>query len=542
MASVWEELKRRNVVRVSIAYAVVAWLLLQVADVVLNNIGAPNWVFPAILLLLIIGFPVALIFAWAFELTPDGLKKEKDVDRPDSITPFTGRKLDFVIIGALVVALGYFVATRVSDPPLEQLTDTAVLNRPMVAVLPFVNTSDDTAFDHLTLGLMDEIIVSLQRFKAFPIVSRGAVLVFQSKDKSVTETAEELHAQYVVGGSIGAIGDKVRVRVTMSDRNDDQVWARRFDLASDLEELYAMVDEVAGAIAGAVRDSEVDTSEVADRPPVAAWEHYIKGLSVILDWSRERHEEGRNHIKTALELDPNMAEASWALGEFEVIDLMFSSAGTEESRIRLERSLGYFRRAHELSPFQGGACGCMGLMLVVLDRPAEAFTLLEEALDANPVSSRLRVDYAAVLVSEGRLDEGRMMADSAAGMEPIGWDLALTWITKATADLAESREEEARANIHRANYAYSQNVYATPSAIVILYVLGDRDDAARLYQEFVSEFPEFSFENPITRYFLKSIDPVIASRHRADAEFPPNMLAIVDELASQAATPGSSPR
>jgi len=536
MASVWGELKRRNVVRVAIAYAVVAWLLLQVADVVLDNIEAPTWVFQAILLLLIIGFPVALILAWAFELTPEGLKKEKDADRSDSVTPFIGRKLDFIIIGALVVALGYFVYTSDSNPPDEQPADPAILNRPMVAVLPFANTSGDSAYDFMSLGLMDEIIVSLQRFKAFPVVSRGAVLLFQSRDKSVTETAEELHAQYVVDGSIGVYGDNLRVRVTISDRNDNQVWARGFDLASDLEELYAMVDEVAAAIAGAVRDSEVEMAEVANRPPVAAWEHYIKGLSVILDWSRERHEEGRNHIETALKLDPDMAEASWALGEPEVIELMFSSTDEEESRIRLERSVNYFRRAHELSPFQGGACGCIGLMLATLNRPTEAFTLLEEALDANPLSSRLRVDYAQVLVSEGRFDEARVMAESAAGMEPIGWDLAVTWIVRATADLAEGREEEARANVHRATYAHARNIYATPSAIVILYVLGDRDDAARLYQEFVGEISEFSFDNPITEYYLKSIDPVITSRHRTNAEFPANVLAIVDRLASQAAS------
>ena len=112
MASVWGELKRRNVVRVAIAYAVVAWLLLQVADVVLGNIGAPAWLFQAILLVLVIGFPVALIFAWAFELTPEGLKKEKNVDRSQSITPVTGRRLDFIIIGILVVALAVFSIER----------------------------------------------------------------------------------------------------------------------------------------------------------------------------------------------------------------------------------------------------------------------------------------------------------------------------------------------------------------------------------------------------------------------------------------------
>ena len=105
MASVWGELKRRNVVRVAVAYIIAAWLLLQLADIVLNNIEAPDWVFQAILLLVVLGFPIALIFAWAFELTPEGLKKEKDVDRSESITHITGRKLDFAIIGVLSICL-----------------------------------------------------------------------------------------------------------------------------------------------------------------------------------------------------------------------------------------------------------------------------------------------------------------------------------------------------------------------------------------------------------------------------------------------------
>jgi len=124
MTSFWGELKRRNVVRVAVAYAIVSWLLLQVADVVLDNIEAPTWVFQAILLLLVIGFPVAIIFAWAFELTPEGLKKEKDVDRSESITHITGRKLDFVIIGVLVVAVGVLFAanTLIKIPPIVSQT------------------------------------------------------------------------------------------------------------------------------------------------------------------------------------------------------------------------------------------------------------------------------------------------------------------------------------------------------------------------------------------------------------------------------------
>ena len=128
------------------------------------------------------------------------------------------------------------------------------------------------------------------------------------------------------------------------------------------------------------------------------------------------------------------------------------------------------------------------------------------------------------------------MAESATGMEPIGWDLALSWTIRATADLAEGRDDQARANVHRAKYASARNVYSTPSAILILYALGDREDAIELYQDFVSENPEFSFDNPLTVYYVKSIDSMVVSRHRANAEFPPNALAIVDELARQTAT------
>jgi len=539
MVSVWDELRRRNVVRVAIAYAVVSWLILQLADVLIPLLTLPEWVGRLVFLVLVIGFPLALIFAWVFELTPEGIQRDSKVSHNRSVSQHTGRRLNFLIVGALVIALGYSVISRDSVSPDEPPIDTAILNRPMVAVLPFVKTSGDSIFDHLGLGLMDEIIVSLQRFKAFPVVSRGAVLTFQSRDKSVVETAEELNAQYVVDGSIRADGDNLRVLVTMSDSKGDQVWAKPFVLASDLEGLFTVVEEVAASIAGAVRESEVDRAVVANRPPVAAWEHYIKGLSVILDWSPDRHEEGHGHITSALELDPNMAEGWWALGEFEVVEMMFFPAGEEESRIRLERSVGYFRRANELSPFQGGACGCLGVMLAMLNRASEAFTLLEEALYANPLSTRLRVDYAQVLVSEGRFDEARAMAESAAGMEPMGWDLAMTFTIRATADLAEGRDDEARANVHRAKYVSARNVYSTPSAILILYTLGDREDAIELYQDFVSEFPELSFDNPLTVYYMKSIDRVIASRHRANAEFPPNALAIVDELASQTATPAN---
>ncbi|NNL96494.1 MAG: adenylyl cyclase, partial [Xanthomonadales bacterium] len=151
--SLFEELKRRNVFRVGIAYLITAWLLMQVVDLVLENINAPDWIMQVFMLALAVGFPITLLVAWAFELTPEGLKKEKEVDRTQSITQHTGRKLDRAIIGVLVVALGYFVYDKFSQRPSEDAAEMAASSenaaeatpadsepqRPSIAVLPFAN-------------------------------------------------------------------------------------------------------------------------------------------------------------------------------------------------------------------------------------------------------------------------------------------------------------------------------------------------------------------------------------------------------------------
>lgn len=523
------ELQRRNVVRVAIAYLLVAWLIAQVSELALVSFGAPDWVLKTVLFLLVISFPVAVLLAWAFELTPDGVRRESGVD-DDSSTRRAGRWLELTIFVALAVALGYFVYTNEWDLSRGEEFDPTILERPMVAVLPFTNTSGNPDYDYLSLGLMDEIIVSLQRFKTFPVVSRGAALMVQGRDSPVTEIAKKLQASYIVDSTIRRNRENLRVLVTLSNREGEQVWAQPFELRSDFENLFDVVDEVSAGVVSAVQNSEVARIQSASRPPIEAWGHYIKGLVVILNWRPEDHEMGLSHIERALELDPNFAEAWWALGEIVATELMGSSKVQDLTLETLESLASYFRRAHEISPFHGAACGCLGLILVAMHKDEEAFVLLSEALEANPMSPALRVDFAQALVSEGRLDEARAMAISAARMEPVGVDLSVTWLVRAIADLGQDQMGEAKKNIFRAIYAHPQNLMVTPAAIVVLYELGDRDAAASLYKEFVVNFPDFSFDNPFTRMIQRPIDEVIEFRHLANPDYPADSMAVLDEL------------
>ena len=173
MTSFWGELKRRNVVRVTVAYVIVGWLILQLTDVLVPLLTLPEWVGRLIFLLLLVGFPLALFFAWAYELTPEGLKKEKDVDRSDSITHLTGRKLDFGIIGVLVVAVGFLLIDKIYLSEGDTAADEVIATeRQSIAVLPFVNMSPDPDQEYFSDGLSEEILNLLAKIPELKVIAR----------------------------------------------------------------------------------------------------------------------------------------------------------------------------------------------------------------------------------------------------------------------------------------------------------------------------------------------------------------------------------
>ena len=218
MSSLFRELKRRNVFRVAAAYAVVGWIVVEIASVVLPSLLAPEWVARVVTLLVILGFPIVLVFAWAFELTPEGLKLEKDVDRSQSITPQTGRKLDFMVIGLLSVALIFFVSTHdwSGGVDSDSVSDIGIVtnetdSQPSVAVLPFANRSalvDDAFFAE---GIHDDILTSLAKIGSLKVISRTSVLEYQDTKKNMKTIGEELGVGAIVEGGVQRAGNRVRI-------------------------------------------------------------------------------------------------------------------------------------------------------------------------------------------------------------------------------------------------------------------------------------------------------------------------------------------
>ena len=221
-----KELKRRNVIRVAIAYAVAAWLLIEITATTFPILKLPDWSVTLVTVFVLIGFPLALIFAWAFELTPEGLKKEIDVDRSESITHITGRKLDFIIITVLVLALVYFAYDEfVIDPSrdaelvraaaeavTEQVSEPGKLETAdkSIAVLPFVNMSDDPGNEYFSDGIAEELLNVLVRVEGLRVVSRTSSFAFQAKDIGITRIAKELNVTHLLKVSVRDTGTSVR--------------------------------------------------------------------------------------------------------------------------------------------------------------------------------------------------------------------------------------------------------------------------------------------------------------------------------------------
>jgi TolB-like protein len=326
MMRLFAELKRRNVIRVGAAYLVVAWLLIEVSDTVFPRLGLPDWTVTLIIAVLLLGFPLALVLSWVYELTPEGLKRDAEVPAEQSIAPATGRRLDRLILVGVVVLIAVVAVdrfwTRAPAPPGAVATvgdsgRVAVASEAgLVAVLPFRNRSvrEEDAF--FAEGIHDDLLAQLSKIASLRVISRTSMRRYTDTDKSVPEIARELGAAVVLEGAVQRAGDQVRVTVQLIDgATDVHLWAERYDRALSTETIFAIQADIASAVASAMQvaltPAEAGSLAAGSTGSVEAYEAFLRG-KLLLQYDRisvERLARAVEFFDQAIALDPGFADA-----------------------------------------------------------------------------------------------------------------------------------------------------------------------------------------------------------------------------------------
>src|SRR5438067_7612691 len=341
------ELKRRNVYKVAIAYGVVAWLLMQVASQIFPFFEIPNWAVRLVVLLLIIGFPIALVLAWAFELTPEGIKRAEDVDVSKSVTRKSGRKLDFFIIAVLLLVIAILVFQRL-HPSVSPAVSSAL--EKSIAVLPFDNLSRDPDNAYFSDGIQDEILTKLAGIGDLKVISRKSTAKYKSTPEDLKTVARELGVANVLEGSVQKAGDKVRVNVQLLDaRIDTHLWAKSYD--RDLKDVLTVESEVAQEIADTLRaklsPSQSDALAAAPTRDTDAYDLFLKGeyeqRQAESALTPELFDRAQMFYRQALARDPNFALAYARLACSELQRHWFvsnlTSAELAEVKSNIDRAL-----------------------------------------------------------------------------------------------------------------------------------------------------------------------------------------------------------
>ena len=344
--SFFNELKRRNVFRVGIAYVIGGWLLLQLTDVLSELLKLPDEIGPIVVAIVIIGLPITLFIAWAFEMTPEGVKLEKDVDRSQSITQKTGQKLNFAVIGMLVIAAGYFfwesrfkndtvvptnagtsesthvipadAGTSQSADALKEIPASAgttdKVDEKSIAVLPFTNRSNREEDEFFVDGMHDDLLTNLAKIGSLKVISRTSVARYKDTEIPIPDIAKELGVATVMEGAVQRAGNTVRINVQLIDANtDEHLWAEIFDRELTTENLFAIQSEISGKIAAALKTtlSPQEQEAISETPTenLAAYNAYLLGLQLMARRGVEDLTRAQQEFTRATELDPEFALA-----------------------------------------------------------------------------------------------------------------------------------------------------------------------------------------------------------------------------------------
>jgi len=414
------------------AYALGAWIIIEAGSVLLPTFGASDTVFRAYVIVVIIGFLVSLVFAWIFEITPEGVKLEKDIDRT---LPESGRPVgltNFVIIGLLIIALGVSITFNVTG--IRGINDTSaaeiMAHRRSIAVLPFENRSNDPANMLFTDGLHDELLTRLANFGTLKVISRTSVMEYRNTSKKLPEIGQELGVDTLLEGTVQQVGNKVRINVQLIDAaSDEHLWAQTYDSPLTEDTLFAVQSQVSGEIAGALQTTLMPAGQQApvDIPTknLRAYSLYTTGRDKLYTRRLDNLQQARTAFEQAIDLDPNYAEAHVALAECLILLAVNHQVITNE--VAFAAAQEHLDEALDLNDQLSDAYATLGLLKTSIwigsrigTENLEAEAAFEQALALNPNNAQAYMWFANLRDSENRTDEAIGYYHRSMQLDPLG--------------------------------------------------------------------------------------------------------------------------
>jgi len=422
------ELKRRSVFRVAMAYVVVAWLVMQIADTATSGLSLPDWVNPFVILMLALGFIPTLVFSWAFELTPDGIKKTADIEADGSVIVQPGSRLNYVTIAAVVLGIAFVTWSRFEgniESSVEQTATTAGDNS--VAVLPFVNMSGSQENEYFSDGLTETLLHMLTQVPDLQVVARTSSFAFKGQDKDIRTIAATLGVAHVLEGSVQRVGERVRITAQLVRASDGiHVWSQNYDRT--LDDLFGIQDEIAAEVGGTLSRTllgggEQNSIAGIGTQNVDAYDLYLRALSERVGRSHDGLQLAENLLKEALARDPDFLDAKAELGDLYVeqmnsglrpmdaaltdgIDLLEQVLTERPTDVRVRANL---INAETYKYFYAGDLG-------ILDQSIDQLrALIEEA----PSAFAPRFVLGRILSTINRVDEALVQFDALRTLDPL---------------------------------------------------------------------------------------------------------------------------
>ena len=432
-----KELKRRNVIKVAAAYIIVGWLIMQAGEVMGPALHLPEWVNSTLAFFLILGFPLAIIFAWAFEMTPDGIKKEKDVDRSQSITNVTGQKLNYTVIVLLVAALVYFAYDKFVARPQIPATPVTASVEPSeapadeyqtIAVLPFVNMSDDASNEYFSDGLTEELLNMLAKITELRVAGRTSSFAFKGQNDDLRLIGEKLNVSKILEGSVRRDDKRNRVRITAQLINVEDgyhLWSETYD--RELDDIFAIQDEIAREVAQALRitllgEDEARLEQVTSTE-ITAYETYLQGMQGVHEGAYVSLNNAVEKFQQTLALDPAFTPAK--LGLINAwSELATTGAITRQEAIR--QGLPLLETVLAEQPDNSAARIQLALFRALEGNNEAAEKEFVAALEFDPRNATGLQEFGRFLFNNLQFERGMTLIDAALEIEPYAirvlWD------------------------------------------------------------------------------------------------------------------------